>query len=136
MSQSFSNNTAQSSFGLAPNVAALITYLFVPVTSIIFLVTEKQNRFVRFHAFQSLFYGIGLTLFSIFLTIVFTVVNLVVASISEAAGLLVSLVSLVFWLALTAVILIFWVVCLVKAWRGAMYKLPVVGNFAEKMIDG
>ena len=42
-----------TSTGLAPNVAGALAYLLGPITGILFLVIEKENRFVRFHAMQS-----------------------------------------------------------------------------------
>lgn len=135
VNQSYSSNDARSSFGLSPNAAALIAYLFVPVTSIVFIVAEKQNRLVRFHAWQSLFYGISLSVFGFALGIVIGIISFAVSSISTVAGFLVTFVSCLLWIALAIAIFISWIFCLIKAWRGEFYKLPVVGKFAEKMID-
>ncbi len=46
--------TTTSSTGLAPNVAAALSYILGPITGVLFLVLEKENRFVRFHAAQSI----------------------------------------------------------------------------------
>ena len=135
MSYQFANNQVQSSFGLAPNVAALVSYIWIPVTSIIVLVTEKQNRAVRFHAFQSLFLGLGVFAVSIALSIVMGVVSAILAAVSSTLGVLAALVSLVAWLAFTVAILAAWILCLVKAYRGEMYQLPVVGKFAAGMVN-
>jgi uncharacterized membrane protein len=139
MSYQFANNqslsTATSSFGLSANVAALIAYLFVPVTSIALLVTEKENRLVRFHALQSLFFGLGITALTIALSVVFGVVSFVVSAASPVAGFLVTMVMLVVWLALAAVILGAAIFCMFKAYRGEMFKLPVFGGFAEKYLN-
>lgn len=135
VNQSFSQNNSQSSFGLSPNAAALISYLFVPITSIVFIATEKQNRLVRFHAWQSLFYGLGLTAMSIVLGIVIGVVSFIVSSISPVAGFLITFISFLLWIALAVAIFASWILCLFKAWRGEFFKLPVVGKFAENMCD-
>lgn len=138
MSYQFANNQAAmntpSSFGLAPNIAALVGYLFIPWTSIAVIMTEKENRFVRFHAFQSLFMGIGLVVFTICLSVVIMVLSLIAAAISPYAGILVSVVSLIVWAIIAFVILAFWAVCLFKAYKGEKYKLPLIGNFAEKYV--
>jgi uncharacterized membrane protein len=101
MSYNFANNHTSfnkpSTFGLSPNAAAVISYIWIPVTSAIVLVTEKENRMVRFHAFQALFMGLAVF----------------------AATLVLSLVI--------------GVLTFVKAYRGEMYKLPAVGNYAAKM---
>lgn len=126
---------SKSTLGLSPNGAALLSYVWIPVTSIIVLVTEKQNRMVRFHAFQSLFLGLGLFTLTIALSIVVGILTLVAGAISPYLGILVSIVSLLVWLVAAFVFLGIWVLCLVKAYRGEPYKLPVVGKYAEKMIN-
>lgn len=137
MSYQVANNQTSagqpSSFGLAPNVAALLSYVWIPVTGVLVLVTEKENRAVRFHAFQSLFLGLAVFASSIVLSIAMSVLGGVLAMISSTLALLVALASLAVWLAFTVVIVAAWIVCLLKAYRGEMYQLPVVGKFAERM---
>lgn len=137
MSYQFANNAAstQSSFGLSPNVAALISYIWIPVTSILVLVTEKENRMVRFHAWQSIFLGAGLAVLSIVLSIVIGVIMLVAGVVSPYAGILVSVLSIIVWLILAVAIIAVWIFCLIKAYQGAIYKLPFVGKFAEQMAN-
>ena len=139
MSYNFANNQSTfykpSTFGLSPNAAALISYIWIPVTSILVLVTEKQNRVVRFHAFQSLFLGLSIFAATIVLSVVIGILTLVAGVISPYAGILISVVSLLVWLVIAAALLGVWILCLVKAYRGDMYKLPVVGKYAEKMAN-
>ena len=134
MSYNFANNQT-STFGLSPNTAALISYLWIPITSIIVLVTEKENRLVRFHAFQSLFLGLGIFAFTIILSIIIGILTLVAGAVSPYAGLIVSVLSLLVWMVIAIALLGLWVLCLVKAYRGEMYKLPIVGSQAEKMVN-
>ena len=122
----------QSSFGLSPNAASLVSYLWIPVTSILVLVTEKQNRLVRFHAFQSLFLGLGAFALTIVLSVVVGVLMLIAGAISPYLGIVVSLASLLVWMVLAFAILGLWIMCVVKAYRGEMYKAPIVGKFAER----
>jgi len=124
---------AQSSFGLSPNAAALVSYLWVPVTSILVIATEKQNRMVRFHAWQSLFFGLGIFALSIILSIVIGVLMLVGGAISPYLGIVISLGSLLIWMILAVAIIGVWIMCLVKAYKGEFYRLPVVGKYAENM---
>ena len=135
MSYQFTESQTQSSFGFSPNVAALICYIWIPVTSILVLVTEKQNRTVRFHAFQSLFLGLSIFAATIVLSIVIGVLTLIAGVISPYAGMFVSIISLLVWLVIAAALLGVWVLCLVKAYGGGIYKLPLVGNYAEKMAN-
>jgi uncharacterized membrane protein len=99
--------------GIKPHVAALLTYLLGFVTGLIFILIEKNNKFVRFHAMQSI-----ITFGVIFvLQWVFSLVPLV--------GLLIDGL-------LSVACIVLWVVLMVKAYQGEMYKLPVVGDIAEK----
>ncbi len=105
-------NLGKSSIGLQPNVAALLSYLGGFVTGIIFFVLEKENKFVRFHAMQSIvLFGL---LFVLQIVLVFTIVLIVLVPILNIVGL------------------ICWVILMVKAYKGEMFKLPVIGDIAEK----
>jgi uncharacterized membrane protein len=66
------------------------------------------------------------------LWIVLFVVFLVVSQVSGALATILSLVSLLVWLVFGIGILAGWVLCLVKAFQSQYFKLPVIGNFAEK----
>jgi uncharacterized membrane protein len=138
MSYNFAHNQSTfnkpSTFGLSPNAAALISYIWIPVTSAVVLVTEKENRFVRFHAFQSLFMGLTVFVGTLVLAVIIGVLTLVAGAVSSALGIIVSMVSLLIWMVIAAALLALWVFCLVKAYRGETFKLPVVGAYAEKMV--
>jgi uncharacterized membrane protein len=121
-----------STFGFSPNGASLLAYIWIPVTSIIVLVTEKENRLVRFHAFQSLFLGLSLFVLTLVLSIVIGILTLVGGAISPYLGLIISVISLLLWIVIAFAILGLWALCLLKAYKGQMYKIPVIGNLAEK----
>jgi uncharacterized membrane protein len=135
MSYQFTAAQTQSSFGLSPNVAALICYIWIPMTSILILLTEKQNRTVRFHAYQSFFLGLGVFAASIVLSVIIGILTLIAGLISPYAGMFVSIISLLVWLVIAAALLGVWVLCLVKAYGGGTYKLPLVGKYAEQMAN-
>ena len=134
MSYNFAQNQT-STFGLSPNAAALVSYIWIPVTSIVVLVTEKENRLVRFHAFQSLIMGLAIFALTIVLSIVMGILMFVGGMISSALGVIVSMLALLVWIVIAFALLAVWVLCLVKAYRGEMYKVPVVGKYAEKMVN-
>lgn len=134
MSYNFAQNQT-STFGLSPNAAALISYIWIPVTSIIVLVTEKENRLVRFHAFQSLVMGLSVFALSIVLSVVIGVLMFVAGMISPYLGLIVSMCALLVWGVIALALLALWAFCLVKAYRGEMYSVPVVGKYAEKLVN-
>lgn len=98
---------------LQPNIAGLLAYLVVP--AIIFLLVDpyRRDRFIRFHSFQA-----------IFLWIVFIVVNAIVAGIPLLNLLLLPIFGFA-ELVLAAV-------CMIKAWQYIIFKLPYLGDFAER----
>ena len=119
--------SANSSTGLADNLAGALAYVLGPMSAIFFLVVEKQSRFVRFHAMQSLLVGVAL----IILNFALNVLNAVLVRIPFigwlfALGLVmvVGLASLVLWLAL-----------MYAAYRGQEWELPVIGREARKLLD-
>jgi uncharacterized membrane protein len=106
--------------GLADNVAGMLAYVtFIP--AIIFLVTPpyNQSRFVRFHSYQSIFFSVAVFGIQVALSIL-TVVPFLIF-ITGPLHLLVALGALIFW-----------IILLLKANQGQMYKLPVIGDLAEK----
>jgi uncharacterized membrane protein len=103
--------------GLADNVAGMLAYVTI-IPAIIFLVVEpyNRNRFVRFHSFQCIFVAIAWVVLHI------------------AIGLL-PFIHFMLWGLLDLIGLILWVVLLLKAYQGEKFKLPVVGDMAEKQAD-
>jgi uncharacterized membrane protein len=105
----------RTSMGLRARTAGLLSYLFLWVTGIIFLLLEKENRFVRFHAAQSiiLFGGLGI-LQAIFSAIPY------LGFISGGLGF---------------VVFICWIFMMYTAYKGRYYKLPIVGDYAERLAN-
>jgi uncharacterized membrane protein len=105
-------HTEKTSTGFDANVAAALAYLVGFVTGIIFLLVEKDNKFVRFHAMQSTLVFIGIVAVDILLQIVPILGALVVIFV-------VIPVSALLWLLL-----------MYKAYQGEEFKLPLVGQMA------
>jgi uncharacterized membrane protein len=106
--------------GMADNVAGMLAYVtFIP--AIIFLVTPpyNQSRFVRFHSYQSIFFSVAIFGIQVALSIL-TVVPFLIF-ITGPLHLLVALGALIVW-----------IIVLLKANQGQMFKLPVIGDLAEK----
>ena len=106
--------------GFDQKTASWFAYVLSIISAIILLVTEKDNRTVRLHAWQSLFLGclwiavwivFGILMLIPFLGIVF---------------------GIILWL-LGVGFLVITVICIVKAVQGDMFKIPVIYNWAEKM---
>jgi uncharacterized membrane protein len=117
--------TGTSSTGLSPNVAAALSYLLGPITGVLFLVLEKQNRFVRFHAAQSITVGVALIAVSIVLSILSTVL----AFIPVLGWIVAILLSL--GLGLGSFVL--WIMLMWRAWQGREWETPVAGSFARRI---
>jgi uncharacterized membrane protein len=98
--------------GLAENVASGLSYVLTWLTGLIFFLIDKRPE-VRFHAMQSIAYGV-----------IWTLVGVVGPRLPGPLDLLFSLV----WVAF----LIGWVVLLVQGFQGRHFKLPVIGDFAEQ----
>jgi len=122
----------KSSTGLDENIAALLSYIFGWVSGLIFFLIEKDSRLVRFHAMQSLLFNVLVAVVGIALWIVLFVVFMIVSQISGALATVLSLVSILVWGVFLLGILAGFILCLVKAFQGQYFKLPVIGNFAEK----
>lgn len=123
----------KSALGLDANVAALLCYVPICAINLIFsilvIVQDKTNKVARFHAFQSLFLMIACIVISIPLYIVLFVGFFVDSAIGfPIVSALVGLAGLAFVLA----ILFFLVMSAIKAFGGEIYKIPVIGNFADK----
>jgi uncharacterized membrane protein len=125
-------SATKSSTGLDENVASLLAYLFNWVSGLIFFLIEKNSRMVRFHAMQSiLLFGAIIVIGTVF-WIVFFILGLIVGQISGLLATLFGLLSVLFSLVFVVLILGAWIFCMVKAYQGQYFKLPVIGNFAEK----
>jgi len=119
----------KSALGLDVNVASLLAYiplcLVGLIVSIIILVTDKTNKLARFHAFQSiLIHGLFVVLYIV--VMVFGVMS--AATNSAVIGMLTMLLY-VAWIVGLLGICIF---LMVKAYSGSMFKLPVIGDMADK----
>jgi len=108
-----------TSMGMQPNVAAGLSYVFLPapwIGGLIFFLIEKQNRFVRFHAMQSILFFGGLTVLSIIIGFLGGYIPFI--------GILNTVLGLVWFVG--------WIVLMIQGFQGKYYKLPFVGDYAEK----
>jgi len=103
----------KTSTGMQANVAGLLCYLVGVVTGIIFYLIEKDNKFVRFHAMQSIV---------VFGALI--VANIVLMFIPVIGWVLMPIVGILG--------LILWILLMIKAYQGEYFKLPIAGDIAEK----
>ncbi len=103
--------------GLSDNAAGAIAYItFIPALLFLLLEPYRRRKFVRFHAFQCIFFNIA-----------YVVLHIALVMFPGAGWALSSLVSFA--------ALALWVVLVVKAYQGQWWKLPLIGEWAEKQAN-
>ncbi|MCX7821946.1 MAG: DUF4870 domain-containing protein [Syntrophobacterales bacterium] len=111
----------RTKLGLDENIEAMLTYVLGWITGIAFLVLEKESEFVRFHAAQSTITFLA-----------FTIVSVILGHLSA-----IPLIGLLFLIANTLLGIlaaIVWIVCIIKAFQGERFRLPIVGDLVEKQV--
>ncbi|MBN1913716.1 MAG: DUF4870 domain-containing protein [Candidatus Omnitrophica bacterium] len=103
----------KTSIGMNANIAALLSYLLGAITGIIFYIIEKENKFVRFHALQSILTFGALWVLSI-LVLFIPFLGIIIAP-------LIYILEMVLW-----------IILMIKAYQGEKFKLPIAGDIAEK----
>ncbi len=102
--------------GLQDNVAGLLAYFFIPAIVFLFVEPYSRNKFVRFHSFQAIALGV-----------IAIIVHAILAA--SVLGVFLFLIPFnLFWLVVS-------IICMIKAYQMQMFRLPVVGDFAEKQAD-
>jgi uncharacterized membrane protein len=116
--------TPAASSGMTNNMVGALCYFAGWITGVIFLVIEpyKNDKFVRFHAFQSIFFNVAL----IGVYIVFMILGVVLSAI-HLGVLLIPL-----WLILAVGIFGSWLFLMWKAYSNEQFKLPIIGDLAAK----
>jgi uncharacterized membrane protein len=122
----------KTSLGLDENLAAMLCYLTMfccglgIIVSLVFFLTEKTSRFVRFHAAQGLLFG-G---FWVVLGIAFTIIDRLLV-VADMGMLTLGLLGVRIVIGLLLIVLL--IIAAVKAYGHQFYKLPVLGDIAENM---
>jgi len=100
---------------LEPNIAAALAYIIAPFTGVVLFILEKDDKFVRFHAFQSILFGIA------------SYVAWVIAS-----SLLAILVEFVLLPIVSIAVFVYYALLMWKAYNHEMYEIPVLGKIAKE----
>jgi len=121
----------QSIFGLNENVAAALSYIFGPVSGLVALVLERENKFVRFHALQSTLWFLLLWVLNWGISFVVRVLHTLVRHIPVLGRLfgwlffhLTNPLSMIFMV----VLIISGLFLMYKAFKNETYKLPIIGD--------
>ncbi|WP_055666604.1 DUF4870 domain-containing protein [Desnuesiella massiliensis] len=113
MSDNNTENKIKSSLGMDENVAGLFSYLLGFITGIIFFILEKESKFVKFHAMQSI-------ILSAVLTVLYGILGFI------------PIIGWIILLLLPLITMILWIVLMIKAYKNEYFKLPIIGDLAEK----
>ncbi|MBP1993314.1 DUF4870 domain-containing protein [Paenibacillus eucommiae] len=116
MTQEVEESKKKSSTGMDENIAGLLTYVFGLITGILFLVLEKDSKFVKFHAWQSIIVSAAIIVLNMilgFIPIIGWLVSLLIAPLS----------------------FILWLFLLYQAYMGKRFKLPIIGKIAEEQAN-
>ncbi|MFO8101745.1 MAG: DUF4870 domain-containing protein [Dehalococcoidia bacterium] len=104
-----------------PKIAGLLCYLVGWITGLIFILIEKENDFVRFHAMQSI------VVFG-----VFTILQIILSILGLIPYIWILFYIISILLGIAAFVL--WIFLMVKAYQGERYRVPYAADFAEKHI--
>ena len=118
-----STGASSAGGGLADNMAGALAYVTI-IPAIVFLVLDPYNkkRFIRFHSFQCIFFAVA-----------WTVLWIILAFIGHIPFL--GWATLLLWPLISLAGLIIWILLVVKAYQGQTFKLPVIGDMAEKQAN-
>lgn len=110
--------------GLSDNAASGLAYItFIPAIVFLVVAPYNQSQTIRFHSWQSIFLGVACFIVDVAL--------MIVARVPFFGFMTLFLWPLV-WLAF----FVLWLLCLIKAFNGQRFKLPIIGDFAEKQAGG
>jgi uncharacterized membrane protein len=121
-----SAGSGSTSTGLPANVAGALAYLLGPITGVLFYVLERDNRFVRFHAAQSIAVSLVMFVLGISLAILSSIIGFV-----PIIGWLVAML-LSFGLSILSFAL--WLYLMWRAYQGEEWEAPFAGVFARRMM--
>ena len=126
--------TGKSAIGLDANLAAALGYP-IGILGLISFFIDKENKFVRFHGIQSVLYSVAL---GVLFFVIWIVLGILAVILSQVSGALAAVIGILYIL-LFLVFAVIWFGGLLysgyRAYQGQTFKLPLVGNFAEKIVE-
>jgi uncharacterized membrane protein len=120
---------AAAGTALSSNLAAALSYALGLITGIVFLVLEpyKNDRFVRFHAMQSILYSVACLIVAI-------AWNIVWGTLASILGFWVFTVDIPLRLLLSLAIFVYWLYLMFQAYSQREYRIPWIGDIAAKQV--
>jgi len=123
------STSERSSTGLDANIAAALSYFFGLLSGALFFAMENESRFVKFHAMQSMLVSVA----AIAVYIVYTIVFMILWRL-PFIGWIAGIFGSLGWLVLALAFLGVWLYCMFRAFQGERFKLPFIGEVAEKQV--
>ncbi len=121
----------KSAIGLDGNVTALIGYIF-GIVALVLIFIEKDNKFVRFHALQSILWFVAFFVAMFAVGIIGFILSFVISQVSATLGWVVGILTFLVYLVVALGFFGGWIFAAIKAFGNAETKLPIVGNLADK----
>ncbi len=121
----------KSALGMDGNITALLGYI-VGIVAIISIIMEKDNKFVRFHALQSVLWSAACVIGFFAILIIGGILGLVLVTVSSTLGGIVWTLTILLYVGMFFVLFGGLIFGAIKSYGGSMFKLPIVGNLAEK----
>ena len=125
--------TGKAAIGLDANVAAALGYV-IGILGLVNFIIEKENKFVKFHGIQSILYSVSIGAVFTVIWIVLVIFGIVLTAMSDVLGVLM-------WIINFAIVFVFFIAMFggliyaaYQAYQGLMFKLPIVGNIAAKIV--
>jgi uncharacterized membrane protein len=123
-------SSASATEGIQENVAGLLCYIFGWLSGLIFLLIDKRS-FVRFHGAQAIAFNIAV----IVVWIAFWIVVLILGFITAMMHMPIGFLTIFLWPVIGIAIFASWIYVMYKAYQHEKYKLPIIGNIVERMVN-
>jgi len=121
------NPLGATTLSMEPNVAGGLSY-FTWIAGLIFFLIEKQNRFVRFNAMQSMLLTAAYVIVLIVLEVIIAILSAITPALAVVVGFLVSLLGLA--------VFVLYIICIINAFQRKYFKIPFIGDYAERWSGG
>lgn len=123
-------STASGTEGIQENVAGLLCYVFGWLSGLIFLLIDKR-AFVRFHGAQAIAFNIAI----VAVWFAFWIVVLILGFIAAMMHMPIGFLTIFLWPVIGIGIFASWIYVMYKAYQHEKYKLPIIGNIVERMVN-
>jgi uncharacterized membrane protein len=110
------------------NSLAAFAYVLGLITGILVLIIENKDKYVKFHAIQSILFCVAAAIVGWVLGLLFMPVMFLGGFMMNPFWIVTSIISVIYALA----VLVIWIMLIVRAYGGQKYKLPFIGDLAEQ----